>query len=168
MVKPNGLSQRKSSLTAIDKWSELDCENRPLYTEISGEVPKGTFHTISRSRLDHALITLPPRDQYVTWLGRDRKWEQERYLDVIRVRAEWGYVHAQYAVHVCFLMLGWLRISSIFLCLLSGQSFLLFCSVILCFRCSRLLCLLQVCWHAFFRYLHMRKMIVHDRIIFGN
>jgi len=141
----SGLNHGRSSLTEIDKWSELDCENRSLYTQNFGEVLKGVFHTISRSRHNHAtshsLITPSPHVQRVTWLGRDRKWEQERYLNVIRVRAEWGYVHVQYAVHACFLLLGWFR----FLCLLSvgGDSSLLDCwvlfyFVILYFRCSRL------------------------------
>ena len=79
----------------------------------------------------------------------NRKWELECYLNVIRVRAEWGFVYVQRTVNVCFLMLGLFRCSSAFLCLLSvsKSSFLdywvLFYFATLYFRCSRLLCLLQ-------------------------
>ena len=64
---------------------------------------------------------------------------------MIGVRAEWVSVHVQHVVHVCFLLLGLFRCSSIILCLLSigGESSLLdcwvlFCFLILCFGCSRL------------------------------
>ena len=64
---------------------------------------------------------------------------------MIGVRAERGSVHVQYVVHACFLMLGLFRCSSVFPCLPSAggepsplDCWVLFCFVILHFRCSRL------------------------------
>ena len=33
---------------------------------------------------------------------------------MIRVKAEWGYVHVQHVVHACFLMLGWFYVHQYF------------------------------------------------------
>ena len=54
---------------------------------------------------------------------------------MIRVKAEWCFVHVKHVVHACFLMLGWFLCSLVFLCLLSvgGESSLLCCWIFFCF-----------------------------------
>jgi len=39
MQNQSGLNNRRSSFTEFDKRTELDCENRPLYTQIFWKVP---------------------------------------------------------------------------------------------------------------------------------
>jgi len=58
----SGLDYRRSSFAEIDKRTELDCENRPLYTQVHWKVPKKIMWFMSRtgcyiitsSRLNHA------------------------------------------------------------------------------------------------------------------
>jgi len=40
MQNQSGLNNRWSSFAEIDKRTELDCENRPLYTQVHWKVPK--------------------------------------------------------------------------------------------------------------------------------
>jgi len=91
------------------------------------------------------------------------------------VRAEWGLVHVQHVVHACFLMLGWFQSSSAFLCLISagGESnlldcWVLFCFVILYFRCSRLyVCYISSFWMTCLKILNVfwkgRAVVIKSR-----